>query len=173
MILSTGGGGGSQLSTTLFEAILDLDYHHGNGTQSIFYSESNPMYVSLHGTPDYPFWWGSKDEQGEGDGMSFNVNRPLPQGTQDPEYLETLACVINDKINPYKPDLLVVSLGFDTFKLDPVGAFFLTTDCYEKIGRLVRDINVPTIIVLEGGYCVEYLGENCSRFFDGFLQKKE
>ncbi len=159
------------LTLSLIPAILDVDYHHGNGTQALFYSEANPMYVSLHGTPDYPFWWGSKEEDGEGDGKGFNVNRPLPQGTQDEEYLKKLADVIEEKIKPYKPDLLVVSLGFDTFKLDPVGAFFLSSECYKKIGRLVKDINVPTLIVQEGGYCVEYIGLNCGNFMTGFLEK--
>ncbi|KAJ3337841.1 hypothetical protein HDU91_001369 [Kappamyces sp. JEL0680] len=98
-------------------AILDVDYHHGNGTQSIFYKSANPLFVSLHGKDDYPFFWGSEQERGEGDGEGFNVNVPLPVGTEDEQYLQALEATIKKHIVPYAPDYLVVSLGVDTFKV--------------------------------------------------------
>jgi acetoin utilization deacetylase AcuC-like enzyme len=100
-------------------AILDVDYHHGNGTQSIFYLKSNPLFVSIHGKDDYPFFWGSADEKGEGEGLNFNFNYPLPSGTEDAEYLEALENVIQNHIIPYKPTFLVISLGVDTYRVMP------------------------------------------------------
>ncbi|KAJ3304028.1 hypothetical protein HDV03_003142 [Kappamyces sp. JEL0829] len=149
-------------------AILDVDYHHGNGTQSIFYKSANPLFVSLHGKDDYPFFWGSEREQGEGDGEGFNVNVPLPVGTEDEQYLQALEATIKKHIVPYAPDYLVVSLGVDTFKGDPVGMFGLSMECFPKIGGLIKTIGVPTLFVFEGGYAVDELGDNVCNVLSGF-----
>ncbi|KAJ1569253.1 hypothetical protein HK096_003738 [Nowakowskiella sp. JEL0078] len=149
-------------------AILDIDYHHGNGTQTLFYDKSNPLYVSLHAAPDYPYYWGSLNETGKGDGEGANVNIPLPLGTQDEEYISALKHVIETKILAFQPDFLVVSLGLDTFEKDPVGGFFLTSDAYSKIGYLISAIGVRTLFILEGGYAVAELGNNVVNMLSSF-----
>ncbi|KAJ3270577.1 hypothetical protein HDV01_007727 [Terramyces sp. JEL0728] len=141
-------------------AVLDVDYHHGNGTQTIFYKKNNPLFVSLHGKGDYPYFWGSELEQGDADGLGYNVNVPLPIGTNDEDYLASLKQVIDSKIKVYQPTYLVVSLGLDTFGGDPVGGFSLTSAAFCTIGELIASINVPTLFVMEGGYAVKELGEN-------------
>jgi acetoin utilization deacetylase AcuC-like enzyme len=151
-------------------AILDVDYHHGNGTQSIFYRQENPLFVSLHGDDDYPFYWGSAEEKGEGPGLGFNVNRPLPAGTKDAEYMSNLEELINTVIKPYNPQYLIVSLGVDTFSGDPVGTFDLSSPCFTKIGQLIKTISVPTLFVMEGGYAVKELGINVCNVLSGFKE---
>ncbi|KAI8892690.1 putative acetylpolyamine aminohydrolase [Globomyces pollinis-pini] len=148
--------------------VLDVDYHHGNGTQAIFYQKQNPLFVSLHGQDDYPFYWGSKDETGEGEGEGYNINIPLPAGTKDDSYLQELKKVINDHIIPYNPTHVVVSLGVDTYSGDPVGAFDLSTHAFIEIGKLIQTIRKPTVFVMEGGYNVDELGENVCNVLDGF-----
>ncbi|KAJ3319951.1 hypothetical protein HDV06_005769 [Boothiomyces sp. JEL0866] len=140
--------------------ILDVDYHHGNGTQAIFYEKNNPLFVSLHGKGDYPYFWGSEQEQGNGEGYGYNVNVPLPVGTNNEDYLSSLRNVIESRIIPYQPKYLVVSLGLDTFGGDPVGGFSLTSEAFYEIGRLVATVKVPTLFVMEGGYAVSELGDN-------------
>ncbi|KAJ3283325.1 hypothetical protein HK104_010442 [Borealophlyctis nickersoniae] len=149
-------------------AILDIDYHHGNGTQELFYEANNPLYVSLHAAVSYPYYWGSEDETGHSTGEGFNVNVPLKLGTQDEEYLDALKGVIDGAIRAFKPDALVVSLGVDTFKDDPIGGFFLTTECYTDIGRAIASVGVPTLFVMEGGYNVGKIGENVTNVLLGF-----
>ncbi|KAJ3389876.1 hypothetical protein HDU92_000821 [Lobulomyces angularis] len=100
-------------------AILDIDYHHGNGTQEFFYSQNNPLYASIHGENDYPYYWGSASEKGTGQGLGYTINRPLKKGTKDEEYLKTLKEILeNIKLN-FKPNLILISLGLDTFEKDP------------------------------------------------------
>ncbi len=134
--------------------ILDVDYHHGNGTQTIFYEKSNPMFVSLHGQGDYPFYWGYKKEIGEKEGIVYNVNISLPLGTEDHVYLSELENAIKSHIIPYQPTVLLISLGVDTARVDPVGGFALSENAFSKIGKLIREANVPTLFVFEGGYAV-------------------
>ncbi|ORY35233.1 histone deacetylase superfamily protein [Rhizoclosmatium globosum] len=148
--------------------ILDIDYHHGNGTQSIFYKESNPLYVSLHGSPDYPMYWGDVDEDGEGEGKGFNVNVPLPLGTRDPEYIHALKTVVETRISEYDPDVIVVSLGVDTFIEDTVGNFLLTSDCYTEIGNVIASLGKQTLFVMEGGYDIPAIGTNVTNVLRGF-----
>jgi acetoin utilization deacetylase AcuC-like enzyme len=149
-------------------AIIDIDYHHGNGTQETFYDKSNPLFVSLHDSEADPYYWGTAEETGEGEGKGFNVNIPLPSGTGNDAYLEALEKVLRDKIIPYYPDILVVSLGVDTFELDPVGTFKITTDCYTKIGALLAMVQKPTLFVQEGGYDSADLGNNVCNVLKGF-----
>jgi acetoin utilization deacetylase AcuC-like enzyme len=148
-------------------SILDLDFHHGNGTQSIFYDQKNPCYVSIHGEDEYPYFTGSPEETGEGEGEGYNLNLPLPIEAGDfdnyrPRLLEGV-----EKIRSVDTRWLVVSLGFDTFNDDPVGKFQLRRENYEEMGRIVGDLGIPTLLVLEGGYVVEELGNNCVAFLSG------
>ncbi|GJJ72764.1 hypothetical protein EMPS_05122 [Entomortierella parvispora] len=153
-------------------AIVDVDFHHGNGTQEIFYSVSNPLYTSMHSADDYPYFTGSALEKGEGEGLGFNVNIPLHHATTDDDYVEILDKLILDHVMPYQPDYVIVSLGVDTFKDDPIAGFLVTSEGYPRIGNSIRKIGVPTLFVQEGGYCVEKLGINVGGMLQGFLGKK-
>ncbi|GBC10192.1 hypothetical protein RclHR1_09410005 [Rhizophagus clarus] len=148
--------------------ILDIDYHHGNGTQDIFYLSSNPLYVSLHGSPDYPWFTGNESEKGEGEGEGFNVNIPLSKDTDDDEYLKKLKKVIYENINPYNADYLIVSLGVDTYKDDIIGGLQITSEGYKRMGELIKSINLPTLFVMEGGYHLETIGINVGNVLLGF-----
>jgi acetoin utilization deacetylase AcuC-like enzyme len=125
----------------------------GNGTQEIFYNTPNPLYVSLHGHPDYPMYWGSPSETGIGPGKGYNINIPLPIGTRDEAYLNALAKVVDGALSDYEPDAVVVSLGVDTFKEDVVGNFLLTSECYWEIGKVIGRLKKPTLFIMEGGRC--------------------
>ncbi|KAJ3390238.1 hypothetical protein HDU84_007808 [Entophlyctis sp. JEL0112] len=152
--------------------ILDIDYHHGNGTQAIFYDKENPLYVSLHGTPDYPMYWGSGDESGEGKGLGFNINVPLPVGTRDGEYLTALRGVVEGVISRFDADVVVVSVGVDTFKDDVVGNFLLTSECFSEMGRIISLLGKPTLFVMEGGYDIATVGTNVANLLRGFEQMR-
>jgi len=150
-------------------AILDVDYHHGNGTQSIFYERDDVLYASLHGHPEqeFPFFLGYDDETGAGPGEGFNHNYPLRWGSAFDRYGAALddACT---KIAAYGPDALVVSLGVDTFEKDPISQFKLKTEDYPKIGARIAKIGRPTLFVMEGGYAVEEIGINAVNVLRGF-----
>ncbi|HLF28518.1 MAG TPA: histone deacetylase family protein [Anaerolineae bacterium] len=152
-------------------AILDIDYHHGNGTQEIFYADPTVLYGSIHADPDaeYPYYWGAADEHGEGSGRGFNRNWPLPIGTDDENYLRTLDEALM-AIGDYGPRYLVVSAGFDIVSGDPLGGFNITLDGLREIGRRIAALTqrVPTLIVQEGGYLLEQLGENAVAFLSAF-----
>ncbi|KAF9573122.1 hypothetical protein EC968_008971 [Mortierella alpina] len=152
-------------------AILDIDFHHGNGTQEIFYTTSNPLYTSLHSADDYPYFTGSDEERGEGEGLGFNINIPLHGATTDDEYLEKFETLIRDHVIPYDADYILVSLGVDTYKDDPIAGFLLTSDAYPRMGKAIREIGLPTLFVQEGGYCIEKLGLNVGGILQGFLGK--
>ena len=143
-------------------AVLDVDYHHGNGTQSIFYGRADVLFVSLHGHPDqeYPHFAGFADESGEGAGEGFNVNYPMPWGTGWSDYGAALDDGIA-KIRNFGPDVLVISLGVDTFKEDPISQFKLEHEDYVKIGEKIAALARPTLFVMEGGYAVEAIGIIC------------
>ena len=115
--------------------MLDVDYHHGNGTQQIFYERDDVQYVSLHGDPNraYPYFAGYADERGSGRGAGSNLNIPLPPGTDDERYLAALGGAL-EAIDGFDPDVVVVSLGVDTFHLDPIADFALTTDGFGRCG---------------------------------------
>ena len=151
-------------------AILDIDYHHGNGTQEIFYDDPNVLYCSIHADPDqeYPYFWGGAEERGTGDGIGSNFNLPLAVGAGDDEYMQALeACL--EVIVRHNPDYLVLSLGFDILLDDPAGGFKISSDglhsIAERISRLTH-AGLPTLIIQEGGYLIETLGTSAA----GFLQ---
>jgi acetoin utilization deacetylase AcuC-like enzyme len=150
-------------------AILDIDYHHGNGTQSIFYSRGDVFFVSIHGDPkeEFPYFLGYADETGEGDGEGANLNLPLPWGTGSSRWLEALGEAAT-RISAFTPEALVVSLGLDTYKEDPISHFLLESDDYLKIGRRIARLRLPTAFVLEGGYAVAALGVNAVNVLTGF-----
>ena len=151
--------------------ILDIDYHHGNGTQSIFWERRNPFCVSLHSKGDYPYFTGYPDEIGAGEGLGYNCNISLPHGTKNLEYLEALRSTIKTRIVPNKPRYLVVSLGVDTFEGDPIGTFKLSSDAFVEIGKEISKINVPTIFVMEGGYAVDAIGTNVANVISGYCNQ--
>ena len=150
-------------------AILDVDYHHGNGTQDIFYARGDVLFVSIHADPgtDYPFFWGHADETGEGEGEGATLNLPLPRGTDLAAYLPALDTALA-KIAAFAPDLLVISYGADTFVGDPISQFRLETADYTVLARRIAALGLPTVIVMEGGYAVDALGANVAAFLEGF-----
>ena len=150
-------------------AILDVDVHHGNGTQSIFYRRNDVLHVSLHGDPSwfYPFFWGYAHERGEGDGAGYNVNLPLPLGTDDDGYAVALEDA-KSAVRRFAPDTLVVALRLDTFAGDPLQGMRITTAGFERIGASVAGLGLPTVLVQEGGYPCAELGDNLEAFLNGF-----
>ena len=148
--------------------ILDVDYHHGNGTQQIFYASDDVQFVSLHGDPvrAYPWFTGFADETGAGAGSGHTLNLPLAAGTDDDGYLAALAEAVA-QIDRFGPDLVVVSLGVDTYWNDPISDLALTTDGYERCGRLVAELALPTVVLQEGGYDLEAIGPNVQRWLWG------
>lgn len=150
-------------------AILDIDYHHGNGTQDIFYEDPSIFYCSLHAHPDddYPFYWGSDTEIGEAEGLGYNRNYPLPQQIEDSSYLRIIEEAVS-VIADFRPNYLVISAGFDIVKDDPCGGFNLSTSCLYEIGKLISSLSLPTLIVQEGGYLLSRLGINVITFLNAF-----
>ncbi|RJR14774.1 histone deacetylase family protein [Candidatus Microgenomates bacterium] len=151
-------------------ATLDVDIHHGNGTQHIFYQRSDVLTVSLHAAPDvlFPYFSGGDNEYGQGRGEGFNVNFPLPAKTGNRAFHKTLAKALQ-KIADFKPDYLVVSIGYDTHEADPIGVFSLTTAYYEQMTKAIQSLQLPTVIVQEGGYNTKKLGDNAVSFVKGFI----
>jgi acetoin utilization deacetylase AcuC-like enzyme len=149
-------------------AILDLDFHHGNGTQQIFWRRGDVLYASLHGDPDqqYPYYLGRADETGEGPGAGTNLNVPLPAGTDNDAYLAALQPAL-DATSAFGGSILVVSLGFDTYAHDPICDFALTTDVYHEIGTRVAAIGRRLVVLQEGGYYRPALGENARAWLRG------
>jgi acetoin utilization deacetylase AcuC-like enzyme len=149
-------------------AVLDVDYHHGNGTQSIFYERNDVLTISLHADPsdEYPYFLGYDDEQGEGRGHGFNINYPLPAGTKWPAYAEALQDALAN-IRRFAADGFVVALGLDTFADDPTTRFGLQTADYRKMGEAISSIGRPVLTVLEGGYAVDCIGRNALAFLRG------
>src|SRR5262245_24436868 len=149
-------------------AILDVDYHHGNGTQQIFWRRGDVLYVSLHADPErqYPFLLGRADDTGEGEGAGTNLNLPLPAGTDDEAYLDALDRGLA-AISESPGDLIVVSLGFDTYGQDPIGDFALTTAVYHECGRRVAALGRRLVILQEGGYYRPALGANARAWLRG------
>jgi acetoin utilization deacetylase AcuC-like enzyme len=142
-------------------AILDIDYHHGNGTQAIFYTDPDVCYASLHIDPHtaYPYYAGYADEVGAKAGWGTNWNAPLAPGTTQDAYLVALEILL-ERISAFDARWLVVSAGFDTYIHDPISTFQITTDGYGKIGGRIRALDVPTLVVQEGGYHIPDLGWN-------------
>ncbi|MDE2817154.1 MAG: histone deacetylase family protein [Chloroflexota bacterium] len=152
-------------------AVLDIDFHHGNGTQEIFYETDEVLYVSLHGHPAwaYPRFSGWPEETGTGGGEGFNLNLPLPMFTDNTAFLEAFAQAL-EKIAWFTPNYLILSSGFDTRAGDPVGAFSLTDECYQAIGEQLAALSVPILAVQEGGYDLEGLGKAVVALVEGLAQ---
>ena len=154
-------------------AVLDVDYHHGNGTQDIFWERSDVQFVSIHATPEteYPYFLGYADERGAGAGEGYTLNLPLPCGTVWKEYSTALDAAL-DSIATFSPDALVVSLGVDTYEGDPISAFKLAQEHYPLIGQRLAGLKVPTVFVQEGGYAVDEIGTNVAGVLEGFLRRR-
>ena len=152
-------------------AVLDVDYHHGNGSQNIFYRRPDVLYVSIHADPatDYPYFLGYADELGEAAGKGFNRNLPLERGADWARWSDALeiACEV---VRNYAADALVVSLGVDTFEKDPLSAFRLQSEDYLRMGERIGRLHMPTLIVMEGGYAIDEIGINVANALCGFLQ---
>lgn len=149
-------------------AILDIDYHHGNSQQDIFYKRCDVLTVSLHGHPKfaYPYFTGFADEMGEGSGYGYNLNVPLPEQLDVQDYLKHLRKALK-RVEEYNPAYLVIALGFDTAKADPTGTWSLLAADFDKLGEAIGAMNFPTLIVQEGGYRTQTLGINARHFFTG------
>lgn len=149
-------------------AILDVDYHHGNGQQEIFYLRNDVMTLSLHGHPSttYPYFSGYRKEKGEGMGLGFNHNFPLDEGINSQEYRMALADALR-LIEKFKPAFLVIAFGIDTAKGDPTGSFSFTSKDFEKNGRMIGSLRIPSLVVQEGGYLNRTLGPNAQHFIKG------
>ncbi|MFM2278027.1 MAG: hypothetical protein RLZZ444_258 [Pseudomonadota bacterium] len=150
-------------------AILDVDYHHGNGTQEIFYRRKDVQVINFHADPmqEYPYFLGHADEKGEGEGEGFNLNYPMRWGTT----WESWSAALEDgcrKLIDYGPDVVIVSLGVDTFEKDPISKFKLKTEDFPKIGARIRKLGLPTLFVQEGGYAVAEIGVNAVGVLQGF-----
>lgn len=149
--------------------ILDVDYHHGNGTQAIFYDRADVLFVSLHAHPGqaFPYFLGYEDEPGAAAGEGYNLNYPLKLGTDWEVYREALADALKH-ISHYGSDALVVSLGVDTFEKDPISEFRLQTEDFCRMGEAIARLGQPTLIVMEGGYAIDEIGMNVVSFLQGF-----
>ena len=152
--------------------ILDIDFHHGNGTQSIFYNRSDVFFASIHGDPlnAFPHFLGHKNEIGEGIGKGYNINYPLPPNTKFEIWNNALEQSFSE-IKKYNPEILIISLGVDTFKNDPISFFKLNTNDFIKIGHKISLLNLPTLFIMEGGYAIKEIGINTVNTLKGFLDE--
>jgi acetoin utilization deacetylase AcuC-like enzyme len=150
-------------------AVLDVDYHHGNGTQSLFYERDDVFSVSIHGDPrtEYPYYLGHADERGHGAGLGFNLNLPLLRGTDFSTWRAALASALQ-ALRAFDAQALVVALGLDTFEADPISGFGLRSADYLRVGADIAALGLPTVFVLEGGYAVADLGANAVNVLEGF-----
>ncbi len=150
-------------------ALLDIDYHAGNGTQDIFYERNDVLTISIHGDPDYeyPHFIGFADETGAGKGLGFHKNFPLPADTGDAEYLSALDEALA-MIQKFSPNYLVLSTGMDTFDGDPLGKFHVTQNGFAEIGKRIASLSLPTVIIMEGGYANAELGTNIVTLVENF-----
>jgi acetoin utilization deacetylase AcuC-like enzyme len=152
-------------------AVLDIDYHHGNGTQAIFYERPDVFFASIHGDPhtEYPFYLGYADECGAGTGLGANLNLPLPRGSDFTTWSGALTQALT-AVTRFGAEALVVSLGVDTFVGDPISGFTLRSDDYLRVGTQIARANLPTVFVFEGGYAVAEVGVNVANVLQGFVQ---
>lgn len=150
-------------------AVLDVDFHHGNGTQDIFYSRDDVLFISLHGAPEdaFPHFLGYQDEIGEAAGDGYNFNFPMPPGTPFDPWRDALRHAM-DRITLYDPDALVISLGTDTFEKDPISFFKLKSDDFYTYGGDLAALNLPSLFVMEGGYAIDEIGINAINVLKGF-----
>ncbi len=150
-------------------AIVDVDLHHGNGTQGIFYRRADVFTLSVHADPIrfYPFFWGHAQERGAGPGLGYNLNLPLPRGSGDDTFLSALDRGL-ESVRAFAPGALVVALGLDAFEGDPFGGLAVTTEGFGQIGQRLAGLGLPTVIVQEGGYLCDALGDNLTSFLASF-----
>lgn len=150
-------------------AILDVDFHHGNGTQDIFYARDDVYFASLHGTPEqaFPHFLGFADETGSGVGEGANLNLPLPEGCDWRHWSGALGEALN-RIQAHGVEALVISLGVDTFHADPISFFTLASDDFTRMGSRLAQLNLPTVFIMEGGYAVAEVGTNVVNVLSGF-----
>jgi acetoin utilization deacetylase AcuC-like enzyme len=154
-------------------AVLDVDAHHGDGTQEIFYRRADVLTVSVHVDPNsyYPYYIGYADERGHGDGEGYNINIPLPPKANDATFhaaVEEAAMKVRD----FGAEALVVALGYDSHREDPIGLLDVSTEGFRGIGERIRAIGLPTVVVQEGGYQISVIGDCLGQFLDGLLEKK-
>jgi len=151
--------------------ILDVDVHHGNGTQGIFYHRSDVLTVSIHADPErfYPFFWGQAHERGAGEGLGYNLNLPLARGTADDAYLKTLDLALR-QTRAFGADVVVVALGLDAFVDDPFKGLAVTTPGFGKIGAAIAGLGLPCLFVQEGGYICDGLGANLTSVLNGYQE---
>ncbi|MFW6303912.1 MAG: histone deacetylase family protein [Candidatus Sumerlaeota bacterium] len=152
-------------------AIVDIDYHHGNGTQEFFEQNKSVFTASIHGDPEdeYPYFWGYADETGKGQARGTNHNEPLAKGTKLEAYSEALVRIL-DSIKRFNPAYLIISAGFDTHCTDPIGGFDLETEDYGRLGEMFGGTDFPLLVLQEGGYNVELLGANVLSFLKGLMR---
>ncbi len=150
-------------------AVVDVDYHHGNGTQSIFYERADVLFASIHADPrsEYPFYLGHADETGAGAGQGCNLNLPLPAGSTAAQWFAALDAACR-RVAAHRADALVVSLGLDTFSEDPLSKFSLRPEDFGRLGARLRELGLPTVFILEGGYAAAALGINAVNVLDAF-----
>jgi len=150
-------------------ALLDIDYHAGNGTQDIFYDRKDVLTISIHGDPDYeyPHYIGYADETGANEGLGYHRNFPLPAATDDAKYLAALDEALG-MIQNFTPNYLVLSTGMDTFENDPLGKFKVTRGGFTEIGKRIAALQLPSVIVMEGGYANDALGTNVIALLENF-----
>ncbi|WP_136247539.1 histone deacetylase family protein [Halomonas borealis] len=150
-------------------AVLDVDFHHGNGTQQIFYERDDVLFASLHGDPRrcFPYFLGHADETGRGQGEGFNLNYPMAPGTGFDAWSRALDDALR-RMRDAGCEALVVSLGVDAFEGDPISAFTLTSDDFTELGRRLAGADLPTTFLLEGGYAVKEIGINVVNVLSGF-----
>jgi acetoin utilization deacetylase AcuC-like enzyme/GNAT superfamily N-acetyltransferase len=152
-------------------AMLDIDYHHGNGQQDIFYDRPDVYTVSIHGHPNYtyPFFSGFKNETGTGPGAGYNLNIPLPENVSNTVYKLNVEKALK-KITVFSPEFVIILLGFDTARGDPTGAWNLEKDNFKEIGRSIGSLHIPLMVVQEGGYNTRNIGINALNFFTGLWE---
>jgi len=150
-------------------AILDVDVHHGNGTQGIFWERDDVLTVSIHADPAdyYPYFWGHAHESGTGAGAGFNLNLPLPMGSGDAAWLAAGETALA-RVRAFAPDALVVALGLDASESDPLQGLRVTGDGFAAMAGRIAGVGLPTVLVQEGGYLSDDLGRNLVRFLAGF-----
>lgn len=168
---NSGAIAANMLSRYGYVAMLDIDFHHGNGQQDIFYHRDDVLTISIHGHPSYayPYFSGYVKEKGEGDGLGYNLNIPLPENADTKQYTIALSKAFK-AIKRFKPDYLVVLLGLDTAKGDPTGTWLLKSADFERNGREIGKLKTPTLVVQEGGYNTKSIGVNASAFFKGLWE---
>jgi acetoin utilization deacetylase AcuC-like enzyme len=153
-------------------AIIDVDLHHGNGTQDIFYACDDVFTASIHADPVsfYPFFWGSAHERGKDAGFAYNLNVPLPKWSEDDAFITGLDYLL-ETVEMFSPDAIVLALGLDASVDDPFGGLNITTDGFNRIAQRIAQLGKPTVLVQEGGYLSDSLGKNLGSFLRGFEKK--